>query len=89
MSEIANWQYSEGIDGFRLLAINGLTNENKVKMIKSGQRRETREMARNFRATMNTMQQFIVDFNPAEMAPGQLTTLDAMLLGEIYQKDRF
>ena len=79
MGEIASWQHSEGIDGFRLLAINGLTNQNTIRMIKSEQRRETREMTRKWRVTMNTMQQFIVNFNPIEMAPGQLTTLDVLL----------
>ena len=35
---------------------------------------------------MNYLQQHIANFNPSEMAPGQLTTLDAMLLGDIYVK---
>ena len=35
---------------------------------------------------MNYLQQYIANFNPSEMAPGQLTTLDAMLLGDVYVK---
>ena len=35
---------------------------------------------------MNHIQQRIVDFDPSEIAPGQLTTLDSMLMGYVHDK---
>ena len=87
VEDMLSWQLAQGLDGFRLLMINGMEN-GEVKMTTKKQREANTKLYISLRQKMNHIQQRIVGFNPSEMAPGQLTTLDSMLLGYVHDQGK-
>ena len=87
VEDMMSWQLAQGLDGFRLLMINGMEN-GEIKMTTKKQREASTKLYVSLRQKMNHIQQRIVGFNPSEMAPGQLTTLDSMLLGYVHDQGK-